>query len=83
MNGITGYSSTPLDGGMDASSRFAPKLKPEIKRVASNPFYPDGRMTSSAQTRTYEDQRQVFESNLPVSQREAMQKVGTVLNTLA
>jgi hypothetical protein len=79
MNGVAGLAAGPLDPAIEAKTRFAPKLKPDIARVSSNPFYPDGR----TQARSAEESRQVFEANLPVTQREVAQKVGTLLNTLA
>lgn len=91
MNGITGNITNPE---LDAKARFAPKLKPEVKRVAGNPFYPNGYAGSTApadgsdEPRVYvglkpEVQRQVFEANLPISQQENTPKVGTMLNTVA
>lgn len=92
MNGISGNFPNPE---LDAKTRFAPKLKPEINRVSGNPFYPNGYVgTPSVETNpeetvnpgTYaksESQRQVFEANLPVTQQEQTQKVGTMLNTVA
>jgi len=79
MSGITGYSGGLPDAGLETRNRFAPKLKPEVNRVASNPFYPDGR----SQVRSSEFSRQVFEANLPNAQQEVSQKVGTMLNTVA
>lgn len=92
MNGISGNITNPE---LDVKSRFAPKLKPEVKRVSGNPFYPNGyagspSVDSGSEERinpgTYaksESQRQVFEANLPVTQQEQTQKVGTMLNTVA
>ena len=71
--------TSPLDPGLETRSRFAPKLKPDVRRVVGNPFYPDGRTPQQASEFT----RQVFEANLPVSQQEGTQKVGTMLNTVA
>ncbi len=90
MNGVSGNFTNPE---LDAKTRFAPKLKPEIKRVSGNPFYPNGFVGSPSspapteaeanRSSNTEFQRQVFESNLPVTQQEGTQKVGTMLNTLA
>ncbi|MEQ9824671.1 MAG: hypothetical protein ABQ298_09830 [Puniceicoccaceae bacterium] len=79
MNGISGYTGAPMDPALEYKTRIAPKLKPEIERVLGNPFYPDGR----TQVRSADFPRQVFEANLPTSQQEVAQKLGTMLNTLA